>query len=244
MYMFNNKWITTGQRLVKFRPKLPLQSKVHPFKGSTVSNYKIHKILSDILWRRMLPCCPPKKLLQLAIWFLVRLFGVYRFTREFYKHMQMSPLAVKGCIFDLCSALMVIENWGFFSVPHLLWHRPTLYYGYLRGPVTFTPVAKRLAVELSLPVLTTEVCRDISRMRGERSTSTPPRRYSLRWVIYKVIYFASQLTNLNDMINFFIKTEIVSSYERRSRYDSLIFHFVREKFAQIYERTFYYNRFQ
>ena len=24
--------------------------------------------------------------------------------------------------FDLCSALMAIELWGFFNVPHLLWH--------------------------------------------------------------------------------------------------------------------------
>ena len=25
--------------------------------------------------------------------------------------------------FDLCSAIMAIEQWGLFSVPHLLWHR-------------------------------------------------------------------------------------------------------------------------
>ena len=31
-------------------------------------------------------------------------------------------------------------------------------YGYLPGPVTLTPVVERLAVELSLPVLATEVC--------------------------------------------------------------------------------------
>ena len=28
-------------------------------------------------------------------------------------------------------------------------------YGHLRGPVKFTPVAKRLSVEITLPVLTT-----------------------------------------------------------------------------------------
>ena len=38
--------------------------------------------------------------------------------------------------FDLCSALMTIEQWVFFSVPHLLWHEPTLYNGNLREPVT------------------------------------------------------------------------------------------------------------
>ena len=34
-------------------------------------------------------------------------------------------------------------------------HGPTVYDGHLRGPVTLTPVAERLAVELSLPVFTT-----------------------------------------------------------------------------------------
>ena len=34
------------------------------------------------------------------------------------------------------------------------------YDGHLRGPVTLTPVAERLAKELSLPVFTTQVCRD------------------------------------------------------------------------------------
>ena len=51
--------------------------------------------------------------------------------------------------FDLCSALMVIEK-GFFSVPHLQWHGAFVYNGHLRGPVTLTPIAERLAVELSL----------------------------------------------------------------------------------------------
>ena len=57
--------------------------------------------------------------------------------------------------FDLCSALMAIEQWGFFSVPYLLWHGESVYYGHLRGPVTLKPIAERLAVELSLPVFTT-----------------------------------------------------------------------------------------
>ena len=39
---------------------------------------------------------------------------------------------------DLCSALMALEQWEFFNVPHQLWHGPTLYDGHLRGPVTLT----------------------------------------------------------------------------------------------------------
>ena len=53
--------------------------------------------------------------------------------------------------FDLCFAHMVIEKWGFYSVPHLLRHGASIYNGHLRGPVTLTPISKRLAVELLLP---------------------------------------------------------------------------------------------
>ena len=58
----------------------------------------------------------------------------------------------KAANFEICSALMAIEQWVFFNVPHLLWHGSTLYNGHLRGHVTLTPVAELLAVELSLPV--------------------------------------------------------------------------------------------
>ena len=71
-------------------------------------------------------------------------------TREFFSHLEMSPLPLKACTFYLCSALMAIELWGIFSMPHLLWHGPTLHNGHLRGPVTLTTVVERLAVELSL----------------------------------------------------------------------------------------------
>ena len=49
--------------------------------------------------------------------------------------------------FDLYSALIAIRQRGFFYVPHLPWHGPTLYNGHLRGPVTLTPVTERLAVQ-------------------------------------------------------------------------------------------------
>ena len=65
----------------------------------------------------------------------------------------------RAAIFDLCSALMAIEQWGFLNVPHLLRHVPTVYNGHLRGSVTLTPDAERdaerLAVNLSLSVLRT-----------------------------------------------------------------------------------------
>ena len=62
---------------------------------------------------------------------------------------------------DQYSTLMVIEQWGFFSVPHELWHRASVYNGHLRGPLTLTPNAERLATVLSLLVLTSNVCRHL-----------------------------------------------------------------------------------
>ena len=61
--------------------------------------------------------------------------------------------------FDLCFALMAIEQWELFSVPHQLWHGSSVYSDHLPGPVTITPIAECLAVELSSPVFTTKVCR-------------------------------------------------------------------------------------
>ena len=31
--------------------------------------------------------------------------------------------------------------WGFFGVPHLLWHWASVYHGHRRGPVKLTPIA-------------------------------------------------------------------------------------------------------
>ena len=54
------------------------------------------------------------------------------------------------------------HSWPLSSEDSLTCHIycDTLYNGHLRGPVTLTPVAERLAVELLLTVFTSEVCRD------------------------------------------------------------------------------------
>ena len=56
-------------------------------------------------------------------------------------------------------ASMVIEQWEFFSVSHLLWQEISVYNSSLRGPMTQTPVAERIAEELTLPVFSIQVCR-------------------------------------------------------------------------------------
>ena len=83
--------------------------------------------------------------------------------------------------FDLCSAFMAIEHWGFLYATHLLWHGSTLFNCHLRSPVTHTPFAERLAVELSLPVFMTHVCHywgsNPNNQHARRiSTCEPPRR--------------------------------------------------------------------
>ena len=41
---------------------------------------------------------------------------------------------------DIYLALTAIKLWGFFNVPHLLWHGASVYNGHLRGPVTLITV--------------------------------------------------------------------------------------------------------
>ena len=84
--------------------------------------------------------------------------------------------------FDLYLVFMAIEQWGFFNVPHLLWHRPTIYNAHLRGSVTLMPFAKRFGSWAITTVLTTfksiltEVRTHISHIRGERFITKPLRR--------------------------------------------------------------------
>ena len=60
--------------------------------------------------------------------------------------METSPLPVKAANFDLVSALMAIDHWGFFSVPHV----PFIMV--IFEDPWYTPFTERLAVELSQPV--------------------------------------------------------------------------------------------
>ena len=83
-------------------------------------------------------------------WF-VCLFGVYCPTREFLTQMETSPLPAKGCKF-----WPMLGTYGHWAVRvHLLQHGPTVYNGHLRGTVSLTPNAERLALGLLLPVSTT-----------------------------------------------------------------------------------------
>ena len=76
------------------------------------------------------------------------LFELFRPTREI---LHLHGRVADAANFDLCSELMANQQWGFYTVPYLLWHWASVYNGYLWGPVTLTPIVESLAVELSLP---------------------------------------------------------------------------------------------
>ena len=72
------------------------------------------------------------------------------------------------------SALIAIEQWGFFSVPRLLWHGTSVYNGHLWGPLTLTPVAERLTSCFNDQGLSQSGFKHPTfRMQGERSNRLP-----------------------------------------------------------------------
>ena len=63
------------------------------------------------------------------LWLFVCLFVVYRPTRGFSLIWKCHHCRWWAATFYLCSALGAIEQWGFFSVPHVLWHGSSVYNG-------------------------------------------------------------------------------------------------------------------
>ena len=83
--------------------------------------------------------------------------------------------------FDLNSALIAIELWGSFSLPHLLWHGSSVYVydGQIWRPITHT-CCQRLAGDLSLLVLTTYVSRGLdsnTQLYACKAQTTPPPQW-------------------------------------------------------------------
>ena len=79
--------------------------------------------------------------------------GFFVPLKKFFTMWRRHHCRWRASTFDLCSALMVIEQWGFLNVPNLLWHGQTFYNGHHWGPMSLTPVAERLAIELSLSMM-------------------------------------------------------------------------------------------
>ena len=123
------------------------------------------------------------------------LIGIFLPLENFSRIWRRNPCRWRAANFDMCSALMAIEQWGFFSVPQLLWYGESVYSGHLRGPVTLTPISERLAVELSLPVfLRLEFEHPTCRL-GERSNPLRHRSGSRRGNQALTVTWVSQTIN-------------------------------------------------
>ena len=82
----------------------------------------------------------------------------------------------RAACFDLCSALMAVEQWWFFSVPHILWHGTSIYNGLLRGTMTLT----RFLFDVDMSRLGFK--HQNFHFRGERCNPLRHRRCMLIWV--------------------------------------------------------------
>ena len=71
------------------------------------------------------------------VWFLKFFVPLENFSLIWRRH----HCWWRAANFDPCSALMAIEQWGFFTVPHLLWHGASAYSDHLRGPVAIKLIA-------------------------------------------------------------------------------------------------------
>ena len=83
-------------------------------------------------------CCKVRLMVfivkYLCIWKFC-LFGVFRPSRGFFTHMETSPLLLKSSKFlPILITHIHIEQWEFFSVPHLLRHGTSVYNVPLRYP--------------------------------------------------------------------------------------------------------------
>ena len=81
---------------------------------------------------------------QLLIFFCLFCFV----SVENFSLMKTSTWPAKSCkYFDLCSALMDIEQSEFVNVPRLMIHGASVYKDHLWQPVRLTPIAQRLAAD-------------------------------------------------------------------------------------------------
>ena len=140
---------------ISYREQVRFDNAIMKYKSSYVSK----NILQCALCFLTMQCCPMSPRIGLFVCLFV--LGVYCPTREFFTYIETSTslLPVKGCEFK-----PMLGTNSYWAV-RVLWRAPptvkgvSVYNCHLRGPVTLTLVEERLAMELSLPVFTTYVCR-------------------------------------------------------------------------------------
>ena len=124
------------------------------------------------------------------------LVWVFHSTRKNFNHTETLPLPMKGWKFS-----PMLGTHGHLW-PQRLWHGAYIYNGNFRGPLTLTPIAEHLAVELSLPVFTTYVWLGFEHptfhFRDERTNPLRCRIVSTekKWPLWNVNTISFKITPL------------------------------------------------
>ena len=123
------------------------------------------------------------------------LFGVLRPTREFFCHMETSAFSEKGCTF-----WPILGTHGHWAAMVLQCSARTATCIFRtsprRGLVRLTPVAKRSALEMWLPVLMTWVCLD----RGSKPDLPHARRTLYHEVTVEISWILITVQRVFDTI--------------------------------------------
>ena len=93
---------------------------------------------------------------------LIFAWGFSSYLRNFHSYWDVTSAGEGLQILTCARHSWAIEQSGLFSVPHLLWHGSSFYTGHLpktRDTRSHYCRGFNLAMELSLPVFTTEACR-------------------------------------------------------------------------------------
>ena len=113
--------------------------------------------LFDLVWLYLMVLCGTCRRVYRTTWCVLECFknrvfvcllgffggggGSFDQLEIFFTHLRDVIITSEGLQILTCVRYLSIEQWGFFSVPHLLWHATSVYNGHLRGPVILTYVA-------------------------------------------------------------------------------------------------------
>ena len=98
--------------------------------------------------------------------------------------------------------LKILTYAGFFSVPHILWHRTSVYNVHLWGQVTLKLNSEGLALELWLPLLTTTSSFNFNLKKRFRRNAASGSTFSIQLVFISSLVPARLLMAAN-LLQFF-----------------------------------------
>ena len=128
--------------------------------------------------------CTIKCMTFCFVYFLEFIFPLDNFSLIWRRH----HCRWRAANFDLSSALMTIEQWGFFNVPHPLRHGPTVHNRHLRGPVTLCCRAFGSGVVITLNLRLRPLATGVSRSPACEANALPLRHPGGLWFRMKIIW--------------------------------------------------------